>query len=108
MLINRFIPAIQNRDASGLNLGIRDCAEPIPAHIDAGLMNGDRGLKAIKRCSGCELNQGIAELGERNSAANQEESARTDEVLVINGVKYDYCQLQQVFNSDFTVSAQGQ
>ena len=93
-------------DAKIISLGIGNTTEPIPPHINEGLINGAKALGFEKTYSGYGEEQGNSILREKIAAVLYQGLVSADEIFISDGAKCDIGRFQVLFGSDIHVAVQ--
>ena len=88
-----------------ISLGIGNTTEPIPPHINAGLVEGARRLGTAEGYSGYQ-DEGLVELREKISAVFYNGKFAHEEIFISDGAKCDIGRLQLLFGAGITVAVQ--
>jgi LL-diaminopimelate aminotransferase len=89
-----------------ISLGIGNTTEPLPPHIDGGLVKGAKDLAAAATYSGYGDEQGLTALREKIAAVLYRGMIAADEVFISDGAKCDIGRLQLLFGADTKVAVQ--
>jgi LL-diaminopimelate aminotransferase len=89
-----------------ISLGIGNTTEPIPPHINEGLINGAKALGSVKTYSGYGDEQGNSALREKIAAVLYRGMVSADEVFISDGAKCDIGRLQLLFGADTRAAVQ--
>jgi LL-diaminopimelate aminotransferase len=92
-------------DAKIISLGIGNTTEPIPPHINAGLVEGARRLGTLEGYSGYQ-DEGLLELREKISAVLYGGKFKANEVFISDGAKCDIGRLQLLFGAKTRIAVQ--
>jgi LL-diaminopimelate aminotransferase len=88
-----------------ISLGVGNTTEPIPPHINEGLVKGARDLGAVETYSGYS-DEGLPELRKKISAVFYRGRFGADEVFISDGAKCDIGRLQLLFGAGTPVAVQ--
>jgi LL-diaminopimelate aminotransferase len=97
--------AAAHPDAKIISLGVGNTTEPIPPHINAGLVEGARRLGAVETYSGYQ-DEGLKELRERISAVFYGGKFSIEEIFISDGAKCDIGRLQTLFGAETKIAVQ--
>ncbi|GHV95889.1 LL-diaminopimelate aminotransferase [Spirochaetia bacterium] len=89
-----------------ISLGIGNTTEPIPSHIDGGLVAGAKDLAAMENYSGYGDEQGLTALREKIAAVLYRGMVAADEVFISDGAKCDIGRLQLLFGAGTKAAVQ--
>jgi LL-diaminopimelate aminotransferase len=93
-------------DAKIISLGIGNTTEPIPPHINEGLINGAKALGDEKTYSGYGEDLGNPALREKIARVFYRGLVSSDEVFISDGAKCDIGRLQTLFGSSASIAVQ--
>ncbi|MDR1839988.1 MAG: LL-diaminopimelate aminotransferase [Treponema sp.] len=88
-----------------ISLGIGNTTEPIPPHINSGLVEGAKRLATIEGYSGYQ-DEGMAALREKISSVFYGGKFSIDEIFISDGAKCDIGRLQTLFGAGVKVAVQ--
>lgn len=88
-----------------ISLGVGNTTEPIPPHIDRGLVEGARKLGTVEGYSGYS-DEGLLALRNRISEVFYQGSFAGDEIFISDGAKCDIGRLQLLFGAGIPVAVQ--
>jgi LL-diaminopimelate aminotransferase len=97
--------AASHPDAKIISLGVGNTTEPIPPHINAGLIEGAKRLGAVETYSGYQ-DEGLKELRERISAVFYSGKFSIEEIFISDGAKCDIGRLQTLFGAEIKIAVQ--
>ena len=92
-------------NAKIISLGVGNTTEPIPPHINAGLVEGARKLGTVEGYSGY-MDEGLLELREKISAVYYGNNFSANEIFISDGAKCDIGRLQIMFGAGKQVAVQ--
>ncbi|MDR2952840.1 MAG: LL-diaminopimelate aminotransferase [Treponema sp.] len=97
--------AAAHTSAKIISLGVGNTTEPIPPHINSGLVEGARRLGAAETYSGYQ-DEGLTELREKISAVFYGGKFSIDEIFISDGAKCDIGRLQILFGAETKIAVQ--
>jgi len=97
--------AAAHPDAKIISLGIGNTTEPIPPHINSGLVEGAKRLATVEGYSGYQ-DEGMAALREKISSVFYGGKFSIDEIFISDGAKCDIGRLQTLFGAGVKVAVQ--
>jgi LL-diaminopimelate aminotransferase len=97
--------AAAHPEAKIISLGIGNTTEPIPPHINAGLVEGARRLGSAETYSGYQ-DEGLLELREKISAVFYKGAFTPEEIFISDGAKCDIGRLQLLFGGGVKIAVQ--
>ena len=97
--------AAAHPEAKIISLGIGNTTEPLPPHINAGLVEGARRLGSAETYSGYQ-DEGLLELREKISAVFYKGAFTPEEIFISDGAKCDIGRLQLLFGAGVEIAVQ--
>ena len=97
--------AAAHPEAKIISLGIGNTTEPLPPHINAGLVEGARRLGSEETYSGYQ-DEGLLELREKISAVFYKGAFTPEEIFISDGAKCDIGRLQLLFGAGVEIAVQ--
>jgi len=97
--------AAAHPEAKIISLGVGNTTEPIPPHINAGLVEGARQLGTAEGYSGYQ-DEGLLELREKIAAVFYAGKFTANEIFISDGAKCDIGRLQLLFGAGTQVAVQ--
>jgi LL-diaminopimelate aminotransferase len=92
-------------DAKIISLGVGNTTEPIPPHINAGLVEGAKKLGTVEGYSGYQ-DEGLLELREKISTVIYGGKFGANEIFISDGAKCDIGRLQLLFGVKTKIAVQ--
>ena len=97
--------AAAHPDAKIISLGVGNTTEPIPPHINAGLVEGARRLGTVEGYSGYQ-DEGSPALRQKISDVFYGGKFSIDEIFISDGAKCDIGRLQTLFGAETKIAVQ--
>ena len=97
--------AASHPDAKIISLGVGNTTEPIPPHINSGLVEGARRLGTVEGYSGYQ-DEGMTALREKISSVFYGGKFSIDEIFISDGAKCDIGRLQTLFGAGTKIAVQ--